>query len=453
MDLYTKFVSTALFPLHERIKGHSTLDRFRELEKSQWADRADIEKFRNSRLQDFMVGIARDVVFYSDLFRNIGVDPRNIQRPTDLAMLPLLDKATVRANVEKLKSRNANGLARYNTGGSSGEPLVFFIGEARRSHDVAAKWRATRWWGVDIGDPEVVVWGSPIELSGQDRVRSLRDALLRSRLLPAFDMSNPMLDKFIEKILRWKPRMLFGYPSALSLIAMRAESKGMCLADCGLRVVFCTSERLYDHQRNLIQRVFGCPVANGYGARDAGFIAHECPHGGMHISAEDVIVEIVDTNGAIAPQGESGEIVVTHLATQDFPFVRYRTGDIGVLDHGYCGCGRQLPMLKNIEGRTTDFVTASDGTVMHGLSLIYVLRDIVEIASFKIVQESTHRLVVKLVANIGFNDSVGDKIRRELQGRLGRDVVVEIELVDMIAPEASGKFRYVTSKVPLRCAD
>lgn len=147
MDLYTKFVSTALFPLHERIKGHSTLDRFRELEKSQWADRADIEKFRNSRLQDFMVGIARDVVFYSDLFRNIGVDPRNIQRPTDLAMLPLLDKATVRANVEKLKSRSANGLARYNTGGSSGEPLVFFIGEARRSHDVAAKWRATRWWG------------------------------------------------------------------------------------------------------------------------------------------------------------------------------------------------------------------------------------------------------------------------------------------------------------------
>ena len=79
--------------------------------------------------------------------------------------------------------------------------------------------------------------------------------------------------------------MLFGYPSALSLIA-ESESKGMCLADCGLRVVFCTSERLYDH-RNLIQRVFGCPVANGYGARDAGFIAHECPHGGMHISAED----------------------------------------------------------------------------------------------------------------------------------------------------------------------
>ena len=70
----------------------------------------------------------------------------------------------------------------------------------------------------------------------------------------------------------------------------------------------------------------------------------------MHISAEDVVVEIVDKNGAIAPQGESGEIVVTHLATQDFPFVRYRTGDIGVLDHGYCGCGRRLPMLKNIEG-------------------------------------------------------------------------------------------------------
>jgi phenylacetate-CoA ligase len=87
-------------------------------------------------------------------------------------------------------------LARFNTGGSSGEPLIFLIGKERISHDVAAKWRATRWWGVDIGDPEIVVWGSPIELTAQDRIRQFRDRLLRTQLLPAFEMSESQARRF-----------------------------------------------------------------------------------------------------------------------------------------------------------------------------------------------------------------------------------------------------------------
>ena len=67
--------------------------------------------------------------------------------------------------------------------------------------------------------------------------------------------------------------------------------------DLGIRVAFVTSERLYDEQRQQIGKTFGCRVANGYGGRDAGFIAHECPPGGMHITAEDIIVEIVDAAG------------------------------------------------------------------------------------------------------------------------------------------------------------
>jgi phenylacetate-CoA ligase len=269
----------------------------------------------------------------------------------------------------------ARGLARFNTGGSSGEPLIFFIGKERVSHDVAAKWRATRWWGVDIGDPEIVVWGSPIELGSQDRIRALRDKLLRTELLPAFEMSEAKLDGMLAAIRHRRPKMLFGYPSALSHIARHAEARGQRMDDLGVKVAFVTSERLYDEQRAAIERVFGCPVANGYGGRDAGFIAHQCPHGGMHITAEDIIVEIVDREGRVLPPGQAGEIVVTHLATRDFPFIRYRTGDVAVLDDARCACGRGLPMLKEIQGRSTDFVVAADGTVMHGLALIYVLRD------------------------------------------------------------------------------
>ena len=66
------------------------------------------------------------------------------------------------------------------------------------SHDVAAKWRATRLRDVVIGDPEVGVWGSPIELGAQDRLRRVRDALFRTSLRPAFDMSAHRVDVYVD---------------------------------------------------------------------------------------------------------------------------------------------------------------------------------------------------------------------------------------------------------------
>ena len=191
----------------------------------------------------------------------------------------------------------------------------------------------------------------------------------------------------------------------------------------------------------------GCRVANGYGGRDAGFIAHECPQGGMHLTAEDIVVEIVRPDGAVAPAGEAGEIVVTHLATRDFPFIRYRTGDVGVLGAAKCPCGRGLPLLEEIQGRSTDFVVARDGTLMHGLALIYVLRDLPGIASFKIVQESPELVRVLVVPAQPLAQAVRASIVSGLQARLGSDVVVRVEEVAQIAPERSGKFRYVVSKV------
>ena len=180
--------------------------------------------------------------------------------------------------------------------------------------------------------------------------------------------------------------MIFGYPSSISLIAEHAVKHGRRLDNLGTKVVFVTSERLYDHQRETIEHAFNCPVANGYGGRDAGFIAHQCPVGGMHITAEDIIVELIDNKGESVPLGCEGEVVITHLATSDFPFIRYRTGDVAVLDEQSCSCGRGLPLLKEIQGRTTDFVVASDGTIMHGLALIYVIRDIPGVENFKIIQ-------------------------------------------------------------------
>ncbi len=450
MSLYTRIVSGALFPLHERLKGHDTVRARRALERSQWLPPAELEALRLARLRRLLARAGARVPYYRDLFRRLGFDPERVRALSDLERLPFLTKAEIRAHAEALKAEDARGLAPFNTGGSTGEPLVFWIGRERVTRDVAAKWRATRWWGVDIGDREIVVWGSPIELGAQDRLRELRDRLLRTRLLPAFEMSDARVREYLDTIRRFRPRMLFGYPSAIAHLARRAEAWGLRMDGLGIAVAFVTAERLYEDDRERIARVFGCRVANGYGGRDAGFVAHECPEGRMHITAEDVVVEIVDARGRALPPGEAGEIVVTHLATGDFPFIRYRTGDIGVLDPEPCPCGRSLPVLAEVRGRTTDLVVARDGTVMHALALIYVVREEPGIERFRIVQESLERTVVELVPGHGYDPACAGRIRDGIAARLGPGVTVEVRTVERIAPARSGKHRYVESRVAPR---
>ncbi len=450
MGLYTKFCANVIFPVHEALKKHDTVRIHKEMEQSQWLSAEAIKDLQLVSLKSFLIDVQQHVPYYRELFQQLDFEPAAIKYLADLSRLPLTGKADIRAHTEQLKADDAAGLARFNTGGSSGEPLIFYIGNKRVSHDVAAKWRATRWWDVDIGDPEIVIWGSPIELGTQDKIKLIRDKLLRTLLLPAFEMSPTKLDGFIKQIRSMRPKMLFGYPSALAHIASHAEKTGQVLNDLGIKVAFVTSERLYDHQRQKIEQAFACPVANGYGGRDAGFIAHQCPSGNMHLTAEDIIVEIIDNQGNVLPVGESGEIVVTHLATRDFPFIRYRTGDVGVLSNETCACGRGLPLLKEIQGRATDFVVAKDGTVLHGLALIYILRDLPGVDSFKITQYDLQNTTVQIVAGAEYEKSSEQAIEQVFKKRLGSDVVVKFEYVTEIAKEKSGKFRYVISHVEIK---
>lgn len=449
MSLYTRFISGVLFPIHEIIKGHDSVKVRKSLEKTQWLSRAKLDELQLARLRKLLINASINVPYYRDLFAEINFSPESISCITDLQELPFLTKPVIRKNIEQLKSDKAINLQKFNTGGSSGKPLIFFIGKGRVSHDVAAKWRATRWWGVDIGDKEVVVWGSPIELGTQDRVRLIRDRIFRTKLLSAFEMSENKLDGFVAEIQNYKPTMLFGYPSSLSLISSHAKKRNERLNNLGIKVAFVTSEKLFDHQKDTIEEMVGCQVANGYGGRDAGFIAHACPEGSMHITAEDIVLEIVDENGAALPAGQVGEIVVTHLATADFPFIRYKTGDMGAISDKQCSCGRGLPILEEIQGRTTDFIVAKDGTILHALSLIYEIRDVTGVEEFKIVQETINKTIVYLIRNSEFSETSLSHIRDGIMKRLGQDVEVEVQFVKQIPLEKSGKFRYVISKVDL----
>lgn len=139
MSTYTSFASRVLFPLHEWLKGHDTVARLRALEESQWWPRERLQTYRLERLRAFIEHLAQRVPYYRETFAQRGLCAQDVRALADLARFPFLTKAAIRANIEKLKAAGAGPLKRYNTGGSSGEPLIFFMGKDRITHDVAAK--------------------------------------------------------------------------------------------------------------------------------------------------------------------------------------------------------------------------------------------------------------------------------------------------------------------------
>jgi phenylacetate-CoA ligase len=433
--------------LQEVAKGHSTFRVLRDMQRAQWIASDRLQEVQEQRLRALLLCAASNVPYYSELFRDLRLDVRSLRHSNDLQVLPFLTKGIIRQNLERMKNRETRRARKFSTGGSTGAPLTFYLGATRVSSDVAARMRAESWFGVTPVDPEFAVWGAPVELSKQDRLRDLRDRVLRTRLLSAFEMNAETMTRYLDEIERQGCRRVFGYPSSIALLCEHARGEKRDLRKLCVKAVFVTAEYLYEHWRSMIAEAFGCPVGNGYGGRDSGFVAHECPAGGMHITADRLIVEIVDDQGRPQPVGHTGEIVVTNLDTPEMPFIRYRTGDVGALANYSCSCGRTLPLLSRVEGRKTDFIVAPDGRLMHGLSLIYVIRELSGIEAFRITQKRLTSFEVEIVRNSQYNPNSEGRIREGFSQRLRAPVVVQVRYSDSIPSTASGKTRQVISEL------
>lgn len=443
-------IGGSIYRLQEQLLRRPTFAYLRELEHSQWLSRQEIEQLQLQKLQRLLGVAVQHCPWHAARIETAGL---NLSRPLALAdfqKLPTMDKAEAAANRDQLVWRDAPGGAfRYNTGGSSGKPLIFYYGRQRQASDAAGRMRARRWWGVEPGEREVYLWGAPVELNKTDRIKTLRDRLVNQLVLNAFDMSAKHMDGYIQAIQSWQPRCLYGYASSVALLAAHAKERGIRFKLPKLRVVCTTGEPLFPHQRSLIQEVFGVPVANEFGSRDIGFTAHETPHGQMLLISESILLEVLDAQGQPVKLGEVGEAVMSGLCSEAQPFIRYRTGDMVRLSEESCHDGRGLHVISEVMGRSTDFLVKSDGTIMHALAGIYVLRSVEGVAEFKMIQHGLRDLEVLVVRNINWREEALRKIEMGLKERMGEDVNIRIQLVDDIAPEASGKHRYVVSHVQL----
>jgi phenylacetate-CoA ligase len=436
-----------VYPLQERLLKRPTFPYLDSLERSQWLPREEIEALQQEKFAALLSIAMKHSPWHAERIAAAGIDPADCTLE-DLRRLPPMTKRDARANVDRIRWAGVPGGAfRYNTGGSSGEPLIFHFGRWRQASDAAGRMRARRWWGVELGDREVYLWGAPVELTRTDRIKTLRDRLLNQLVLNAFEMSPANMDAYIEAIQAFGPKCIYGYASSVALLAARARAHGIRLTLPELRVVCTTGEPLYSHQRTLIREVFGVPVANEFGSRDIGFTAHETPAGQMLLMSESVILEVLDTEGRPAAPGELGEAVMTGLCSDAQPFIRYRSGDMVRMAADPCREGRGLHVIQEVLGRATDFVVRADGAIMHALSVIYVLRGVAGIAQFKFIQHALRDVEVLIVPDDQWDDNARAQVVGGLSARLGSEVRIVIRLVDAISSEASGKYRYVVSHV------
>lgn len=435
-------------PAHERLLGRRTFASLRELMRQQWWAPTELARLQDVKLLALLRHAYDRIPFYRARLEHAGVDPHNAVPNVRAALsrLPLLDKTQIRSHLQQMVWSDApGGTFRFTTGGSSGEPLIFYFDRRRQAYDQAARMRTHRWFGVDVGDRELYLWGSPIELRRSDRVKRARDRLFNQCLLDAFDMSSERLDAYLDAFDHFRPVSLFGYPSSITRFVEHAKTRNRALDTRRLRAVFVTGEVCYDHDRKTIADYFQVPVANNYGSREVGFIAHECPLGTMHVTDENVIVEVIQNGEAVAP-GESGEIVVTHLDAYAMPFIRYRTGDVGRLLSGRCACGRGSTMMDVIQGRSTDFLYLPDGSVKHALSIIYPLRELSGVKQFRVVQHEDYSITVDVVCDDRVAHVTTEAVSERVRPVVGHDVSLAVQMVDRIPVADSGKYRYVISR-------
>ncbi len=440
-----------VFPFHERVLRRRRIWKHRRfVDDSQWWPREQLAAHQWQELQRLLAHAYAQSSYWRGLFDNAGLTPATISTYSDFQKLPTLAKRDIRAHRADMVTRDHVGRTWTKaTSGSTGEPFVFDYTPDSYDWRVAVSRRGYGWADYEEGMRQVSVWGvfsigpRPPYLLLKDR---LRDRMAGRILMNALKLDEPRMAEIFDTINRFKPWNLVGYANPLHDFARYVSARG------GLRVpihsVIAAAEKLYPHQRTDIEAAFGCPVFETYGCREFMLIGAECEqHRGLHVSAENLFVEVLTESGRPARHGESGELVITDLHNDGMPFIRYRMGDMAVWSDDVCACGRGLPLLTEVTGRMLDAIRTPAGTIVPGEFFPHVFKEFREVRQYQIVQDTLDVLRVRIVKGHGFDESIQSSIHRQLQRMFGDTLTIRFEYLDEIPLTPAGKLRVTVSNL------
>jgi phenylacetate-CoA ligase len=439
-----------LIPAFETgIKRRNTFAYWRDLERTQWLSRAELEKIQFESLRRLLGHAFEHCSYYQSEWQARGLHPQSMKEPADFSKWPVITRQTIRENrvAMRAKMRGMQLIAK-STGGSSGVPLQFDMNADSSDRRFAAWHRGYSWAGAGPGTKQFYLWGanSGTRALWRRQKDNLHNFLYRKKIWNTFDLSKQRIPQLLEDLDHYRPDVIVAYTKPIYEVARRAQERG--ILPYRPRSIVVGAEKLHDFERETIERVFAAPVFETYGSREFMLIGAECDrHRGMHLNMEHLLVEILDGDGRPAPDGEEGDLVVTDLFNYGMPFVRYATGDRAVAGLGECSCGRGLPLLKKISGRQLDMLRTPDGRLIPGEFFPHLLKDYRAIRRFQVVQERPDQIFLRLVTDSDWNAQTSRHLESLVRQTLGPTVRFEIQLLTDIPVTALGKQRVVVSNI------
>ena len=456
MDVYGPLVRHILWPAWERgIRRRPILPILRDLERAESASLDELLARQRSALATLLRHAYDNVPFYRRRFEEAGLVPGDIGGPEDLARLPALTRQQARAAQDSRCSRTPPVPAiRKTTGGTTGEPLVIRYDRDSEHWRQAIKLRGFSWAGYRVGDRVLHYWGEatrPDKRLSSRFKRAADQALKREQTIDCTPRGEAHLAAVVRAIRRGRPRVLSCYAQAGADLARHVvRTRARTWGD--IRVI-CGAERLLPDDRNALAQAFGPHIFETYGCRETMLIASECEaHDGLHISMENLVVELVITEDgrerAAAP-GELGEVVLTDLHNLGMPFIRYKTGDLAVAKASVaCACGRSHQRLASVEGRETDTLRDRDGNRVGGMVFNLIVSPIADaVDAFQVVQHPDRSITFRLIPTPRFDDDAVAHVRRSFDRYLP-GIPVTIARVREIPRTRAGKRRLVVVEEP-----
>jgi phenylacetate-CoA ligase len=398
--------------------------------------------YQATRAVALLTHAVETVPWYRELLGE-GAAQHPIVSLSDLARFPLLSKDPIRSHPERFLSsaHRQEATVTLSTTGTTGSPMVVLSTHDARQENYAHFdnffWLA----GLDPAARRAILGGRILQRGEDARPPFWRySRFQRAMLCSSYHMDDTTLPGYVEAMLRFQPRILEGYPSSLTRLALFVLARGE--ERFRLDGIVTSSETLLPSQREAIESAFGCRIFDQYGAAEMSVFAGQCAHGRYHVRPDYGVVELL-VDGRPARPGEEGEVVCTGFLNPAMPLIRYRIGDRAVWDDAPCPCGLATPIFADILGRRDDVILTPEGREVGRLSP--VLKGF-PVREAQYVQEADGVLTVLIVPDDGLTEPLLAAIEIELRKRVGPTLPIMLRRVDSIPRGPGGKFRAVISR-------
>ncbi|HEX9395336.1 MAG TPA: phenylacetate--CoA ligase family protein [Burkholderiales bacterium] len=410
-----------------------------EISGSQWWSADELFDFQMLQLRALLQTAGRDVPWYRERFRALGLNPASLALPRDLAKLPLLDKREVRAAGAELISTARRGpLFSGSTSGTTGSPLHLHQDLAAIARENAFIWRQLEWAGLHRGARRAWLRGDMIVPATQREPPYWRmDRADNMLMLSSYHLSAASVPAYLAALERFDPVLIQAYPSSIGFLAAWMRDAGRRYRAPALRGIVTSSETLTAEARREIAAAFGCRVYDWYGQFERVAAIGTCEQGRLHLLTDYSYVELL-------PAGEGlFELVGTGFGNLAQPLIRYRCGDLVRLapPGERCACGRAFPLVEQVLGRVDDAVKLPDGRSVGRLD--HIFKGVNGILEAQLRQDRLDAVEILVVPAPDFNARERDTVLANARERLGEEVAIELRCVERIARGAQGKFKGV----------